>query len=192
MYFPEPNPAVDPRAGDLLISEPFLSDPNFERTVIYLCEHSKEGSVGFVLNNKTDASLREVWDGVLRDGFPLFTGGPVAQDSIHFLHRLPVLAEDSVPLDAGIYWGRDFEQAIHMINAGDLLPQDIRFFLGYAGWAAGQLKNELTAKTWIVLKAPTQEMIFDWDNQALWKACLQRMGGKYRLMSNHPKDPRLN
>lgn len=182
---------VEPQRGDILISEPYLPDPNFERTVVYLCEHDENGTFGFVLNRKAKANLSEIIEGTSSEA-SIFVGGPVQQDSLHFLHRNQDLASTSKKIAHDTYWGGDFDLLIEMINAGSLNPKDVRLFLGYSGWDIGQLEREMEENSWIILKGATQEMIFDWDNHDLWKECLKTMGGKYRLMSNYPKDPRMN
>lgn len=181
-----------PEKGDLLISEPYLPDPNFERTVVFLCEHDENGTFGFVLNNKAHVELGEIMDEVGSYPAKLFVGGPVEHDTLHFLHREPLLANSSREVVPGIYWGGDFNQLTDMMNTKSVKETDLKFYIGYSGWAEGQLLEEMKAKSWIVMKGTKPEMIFDWDNQDLWKACLKTMGGKYRLMSNYPKDPRMN
>ena len=181
-----------PQRGDLLISEPYLPDSNFERTVIYLCEHDENGTFGFVLNKRAQVKLGDVIDEVANNQSELYVGGPVQQDTLHFIHRDRHLAEKSKLVGGGIYWGGDYDLLLNMLNTQSIEANDVRFFLGYSGWAEGQLDDELKENSWIILKGASQEMIFDWDNQELWKACLKSMGGKYRLMSNYPKDPRMN
>ena len=182
---------ITPAKGDLLISEPYLPDPNFERTVIYLCEHDEQGTLGFVLNKKAQVRLSDVVDEVSYAA-DIFIGGPVQQDTLHFIHRDPEMAKSSLMVMNDVYWGGDYDVLLERLNTKSIYPEDIRFFLGYSGWSAGQLMDEMKAKSWIVLKGASQEMIFDWNNQELWKECLKTMGGKYRLMSNYPKDPRMN
>ncbi|WP_425391076.1 YqgE/AlgH family protein [Ekhidna sp.] len=183
---------IKPQKGDLLISEPYLPDPNFERTVVFLCEHDENGTFGFVLNKSANLVLGEIVDEVGDYPGKVFLGGPVERDTLHFVHREPELVSSSREVVNGVYWGGDFNKLTEMMNVRSIQPEDIRFFVGYSGWAAGQLMDEMKAKSWIVLKNTTPEMIFDWDNQDLWKECLKTMGGKYRLMSNYPKDPRMN
>lgn len=182
---------IEPTKGDLLISEPYLPDPNFERTVIYLCEHDDNGTFGFVLNKKAQVRLSDVVDEVSFEA-DIFIGGPVQQDTLHYLHRDIELAASSLVVLNDIFWGGNYDLLLKKLNTKSILEKDIRFFLGYSGWAPGQLMDELKAKSWIVLKGASQEMIFDWNNQELWKECLKTMGGKFRLMSNYPKDPRMN
>ena len=181
-----------PERGDLLISEPYLPDPNFERTVVYLCEHDENGTFGFVLNRKANVRLGDVVDEASNFEADLYIGGPVQKDTLHFLHRSEQLAKPSPAVKNDVYWGGDYELMLKLLNTKSISPKDIRFFVGYSGWAEGQLADELRENSWVVLKGASQEMIFDWDNQELWKACLKTMGGKYRLMSNYPKDPRMN
>ena len=183
---------VEPERGDLLISEPYLPDPNFERTVILMCEHDDNGSFGFVLNKKANVKLPDVIDDVGDYYAELFIGGPVQQDTLHFVHRNENLSEKSSELIDKVFWGGNFDELLALINTKAIYQQDIRFFMGYSGWSSGQLMEEMKAGSWIVMKNVNAEMIFDWDNQELWKECLKSMGGKFRLMSNYPKDPRLN
>ncbi len=182
---------IEPERGDLLISEPYLPDPNFDRTVVYLCEHDENGTFGFVLNKQAQIKVSDVVDEVSYEA-DLFVGGPVQQDTLHYLHRDPILSESAIMVKNDIFWGGNYELLLEQLNTKSIAAQDIRFFVGYSGWAPDQLMDEMKAKSWIVLKGATQEMIFDWDNQALWKECLKTMGGKFRLMSNYPKDPRMN
>ncbi len=183
---------VTPAKGDLLISEPYLPDPNFERTVILLCEHDENGSFGFVLNKQANVLVKDVVDDLEEVHTNPFIGGPVEQDTLHFIHRSEVLSVTSKKIVDGAYWGYDFDELVESIKLGVVKDQDVHFFLGYSGWSPGQLMDEMKAKSWIVFKNATAEMIFDWGNQDLWEACLKKIGGKYRLISNYPKDPRLN
>lgn len=183
---------ITPEKGDLLISEPYLPDPNFERTVILLCEHDENGTFGLVLNKKAHVKIGEMIDEAGDFPADVLIGGPVQQDTLHFIHRIADLADSSQRIAEGVYWGGDFVRLTEMLNTRIIQPTDIRFYVGYSGWGDKQLLNEMKAKSWIVLKKANAEMIFDWDNQELWKACLKAMGGKYRLISTYPKDPRMN
>ena len=178
--------------GDLLVSEPFLDDANFERSVILMCEHNEEGSLGFVLNKPSLLTLEDVLEEA--SGFEqlLYTGGPVQQNTLHFVHRLPQLADGSNDLGENLFWGGDFEQLLSMINTRQLEAEDIRFFIGYSGWSPGQLGSELDSDAWIVYKQTSGNQVFDVPPERLWQEVLRTMGGKYRMFSNYPVDPRLN
>lgn len=183
---------IEPERGDLLISEPYLSDPNFDRTVILLCEHDENGSFGFVLNKPAKSNLSELIEEV--DGFDadVHVGGPVQQNTLHFLHRSPAKLSGDKEIINGIFWGIDFDGLLTSINTKMVSENDLKFFVGYSGWSEGQLMDELRAKTWIVYKKATPELVFETNAEELWKEALKNMGGKYRIISNYPTDPRLN
>ncbi len=187
-----PEVFLPPAKGDLLISEPFLPDPNFERSVILLCEHNAEGSLGFVLNKPTDLKLQDALDEVSDFDKTLYTGGPVQRDTLHFIHKSAVLADRAEHLGNGIYWGGDFEKLLTMMNTRQISPEELKFFVGYSGWAAGQLEAELKQNSWIVCKAASEQQVFRMSPDMLWRQILASMGGKFKMYSNYPIDPRLN
>ncbi|MGB8192427.1 MAG: YqgE/AlgH family protein [Chitinophagaceae bacterium] len=178
-------------AGILLIADPFLKDPNFMRTVVFLCEHQEEGSFGFVLNRNYDYSLNELVSGLDDLKIPVFYGGPVQIDTIHFLHQYPDLIPGGFEVTDGIYWGGDFETAINLIRNKEIDPQRIRFFIGYSGWGSGQLSDELKEKSWLTVQA-NRKIIFHKETDEIWKESLRLLGGEYEMMINFPIDPQLN
>ncbi len=181
-----------PRKGDLLISEPYLPDPNFERTVIFLCEHDENGSLGFVLNKKSKAVVNDLMDELDSFNADIFVGGPVQRNTLHFLHKGNIDLDADVKVVDGIHWGMDFEGLLEKINTRQVDEQDLKFFVGYSGWSPGQLLEELKEKTWIVCKCANQDLVFDTDPEDLWSVVLKNMGGKFKVMANYPRDPRLN
>ena len=183
---------IEPQKGDLLISEPFLADPNFSRTVIFLCEHNEEGSFGFVLNKPAKVGLNELIEGVGEREDKIFVGGPVQQNALQFIHRNEGLIEGGVEVIDGLFWGGDFEQMLTMMEGKLIKPDDIKFFIGYSGWAGGQLKGELEMNSWIISRSVDIDQIFNTDVESLWKEVLNTMGGKYKIVANFPVDPRLN
>ena len=192
MDFKYYNKNIKPEKGDLLISEPFLPDPNFQRTVVLICEHGADGSFGFVLNKPSLIQGGDILEGF--DGFDstLYLGGPVQQDTLHFIHRQVPEMEGGVDIGEGLQWGGNFEQLMLLIKSGELDLRQFKFFLGYSGWGEGQLEEELEENSWIVYKSATAEDIFDTQADVLWRKCLKKMGGKYKIISNYPTDPRLN
>ncbi|UII25623.1 YqgE/AlgH family protein [Fulvivirga maritima] len=180
-----------PEKGSLLISEPFLPDPNFERTVVLLCEHNEEGSFGFVLNKPSTVLLDEIMEDVNDFSEKVYIGGPVQQDTLHFVHREENI-EGGVPIAEGLYWGGNFEQLLSMINTKQVSGNDFRFFVGYSGWSEGQLKNELDADSWIVANYANEQLVFNTPEDELWKVVLKELGGRFNVYSNYPTDPRLN
>jgi putative transcriptional regulator len=182
---------VDIAAGKILIADPFLRDPNFMRTVIFVCEHQQEGSVGFVLNKQYDQVLGDLLLDLEESTFPVYFGGPVQLDTIHFLHRRPELVTGGYEVTDGIYWGGDFQAVVSLLKEGNLTANDIRFFIGYSGWGEGQLAEEMKQKSWITSEA-TNELIFAKNADETWKIALKNLGGEYVQMVNYPIDPQLN
>ena len=182
----------NPKRGDLLISEPFLPDPNFERTVILLCEHDEHGSFGFVLNKPSTVKFNDVVEEAIDFEEHLFIGGPVQQDTLHFIHRSIDQLDSGKEIGEDIYWGGKFDDLMMLINTKTIVNNDFRFFLGYSGWSEGQLEEELKAKSWIVYRQPSADKIFDLEPKLLWKEALKELGGKFKMFSNYPVDPRMN
>lgn len=182
---------VDMAPGILLISDPFLKDPNFARTVVLLCEHREEGSFGFVLNKTFDQELGDLIKDAEGIRFPVFDGGPVQKDTLHFLHRCPDKIDGGIELVDGIFWGGNFDDVLLLLKEKSIQQKDIRFFLGYSGWGEGQLDGELREKSWITRQANIP-LVFNLNVQQLWKKALLDMGGEYSQMTNYPTDPQLN
>jgi putative transcriptional regulator len=182
---------IEPASGILLISDPFLKDPNFMRTVVFLCEHQEQGSFGFVLNRKYENTIDELIPELEGHKIPLFYGGPVQMDTIHFLHQYPAEIPGGQEVMKGVYWGGDFDKVVEMIKNDEMNENKIRFFIGYSGWSDGQLKNELDEKSWLTVKA-TRKLVFHNDYKEIWKDSLKQLGGEYEIMINFPIDPQLN
>jgi putative transcriptional regulator len=179
-----------PAAGKLLISEPFMGDDNFERTVILLCEHNENGSFGLILNQEMPLTLLDVISDTYSEQ-PIFSGGPVQLDTLHFLHRLGHEVEQTIEVTKGVYWGGNFDYVKTALNYRNQPHADIRLFVGYSGWEAGQLQNEVNRNAWYISEADAA-LIFDTPTKNVWRETLRRMGGNYRVISNYPTDPRLN
>ena len=182
---------ISPSKGILLIANPFLKDPNFSRTVIFLCEHTEEGSFGFVLNKKFPKPLEELVPDLNITNFPVYQGGPVQRDALHFLHQYPQLISGSEEVMENVYWGGNFESLLINLKNNDINKERLRFFIGYSGWSEGQLDDELKEESWLTVKA-TRKLIFDTKPEDIWKNSLKHLGGNYEMMINFPIDPQLN
>lgn len=182
---------INPGPGILLIADPFLKDPNFMRTVVFLCEHQDEGSFGFVLNRSYDYTLDELVNGLDDLKLPVYYGGPVQMDTIHFLHQYPEQIPGGYEIAEGIFWGGDFDIAIKLIRDGSIDLKRIRFYIGYSGWGSGQLNDELKEKSWLTVQA-NRKIIFHKQTDEIWKESLKLLGGDYEMMINFPIDPQLN
>ncbi|NJB82870.1 YqgE/AlgH family protein [Wenyingzhuangia aestuarii] len=182
---------LKPSKGRLLIAEPsILGDVSFNRSIILLTEHSHDSSIGFIMNKPLGYSLKDLIPEVNCD-FKVYQGGPVEQDNLYFIHKIPNLLHNSIEVTDGIYWGGDFSQLSNLLNEGLVKSDDIRFFLGYSGWGQGQLNYELESESWFVTENKHKN-IFNTAPKSLWKDHLMKLGGKYQIWANAPGNPSLN
>ena len=182
---------LKPSTGILLIAEPFLKDTNFMRTVVLLCDHQEDGSIGFVLNKHIAHTLDEIIPELEGIKIPVYFGGPVQADTLHFLHVCPDQIPGSQAVTDGIYWGGDFGMVKDLLRKNKLDHRNIRFYVGYSGWGNNQLNEELKGESWITAMAK-QDLVFNYDIEDIWKESLKLLGGDYSLMTNFPVDPQLN
>lgn len=181
-----------PEAGDLLISEPFLQDENFVRSVVLLCEHNAEGSFGLVINKPSILKLGELIEELSFLEKEVFVGGPVEQNTLHFIYLGDSQLEGSISLGKNLWWGGDFDSLVEKLKTGLFNPDSIRFFLGYSGWGESQLKDELDEETWIICRSDIDLHTFEYTPEELWRNLLKNMGGEFKVIANYPLDPRLN
>ncbi len=179
------------KAGELLIADPFLKDPNFMRTVVLLCDHQPEGTIGFVINRKFDKTVGELISNLETCSFPVYYGGPVQTDTVHFLHTCPALIPNGLEIGNGIYWGGDFDQVAVLLRNNELAQHMIRFYIGYSGWGEGQLELEINEKTWLTTEGNPQ-LVFHPNVSLIWQEALRQMGGEYEQLIHYPLDPQLN
>ena len=185
---------TDLSSGILLLSDPFLKDPNFIRSVIFLCDYTAEnGAFGFVVNKTFDHEIGDLIEGAEGIHFPVYEGGPVQKHTLHFLHQRPDMVTGGQEITSGIFWGGDFSLVLELLREDRLTKTDIRFFLGYSGWDQGQLEGEIKEKSWIARPA-NAKLVFtpSQDIPQLWKTALKELGGEYGQMVNYPIDPQLN
>jgi len=183
---------IPPSSGCLLISEPFLQDENFVRSVILLCDANEKGSFGLVLNKLSMFKLGDLLEEMSYLESEVYVGGPVEQDTLHFIYCGEKMLEGSVQLAPRLWWGGDFSELVAKQKSGLLDKKNFRFFIGYSGWSEGQLDAELEQKSWIVCNNHFTQHIFFSDPDELWRDILKNMGGEYQVLANYPIDPRLN
>lgn len=182
---------LEPSAGKVLIAEPLLLDGIFGRSVVLLVEHNEEGSMGYVLNKNSGFTIQQLLPKFKNFYTPVFLGGPVATNTLHFIYRSkePLLNSKQVAPD--IFWGGDIDELNSLLKKGQINEKDIRFFIGYSGWGKNQLKSELSKHYWVVSEAET-EQIFEEDPKALWKRSVVLLDKKYHFWLNVPANPSLN
>ena len=179
-------------SGNLLVSEPFLSDDYFSRSVIFLCDHTPEGSFGFVLNKYVDTKISDFVDGFPDLDTRISIGGPVDMSNLFYIHSLGELVNGCVKTSNGLFVGGDFNDIKKILTEDNSAVEKIRFFIGYSGWDKGQLASELETKSWIVLNNISIEEILDSSNDDIWQDSMESLGGKFELMSKFPINPSDN
>jgi putative transcriptional regulator len=180
------------KKGQLLVAEPsIIGDISFNRSVILLAEHNKEGSVGFILNKPLKYTIKDLVPNIDAN-FKIYNGGPVEQDNLYFIHNVPELITNSIEISSGIFWGGDFELTRSLINEGKIKKDNVRFFLGYTGWETMQLENEMETNSWIIAENLYQNKIIGKSTTDFWKEKILELGGDYIIWSNAPENPLLN
>src|SRR5512133_234434 len=157
----------DTLAGSLLLAHPSMRDPNFRRSVVLMSAHNAEGAMGVVLNLPLHKRLGDLsGDFALGPlaGIPLFNGGPVQSDQL-------VLAAWQTREDGfRLHFGTDPDKALPLLGEEGT---HVRGFLGYSGWSAGQLENEMKLRTWIVADVP-EDLLTQAQDESLWRNVLGR------------------
>ncbi len=183
------------RSGQLLIAEPFMQDPNFKKSVVLLCQyHPDEGAFGLILNQPLPVKLKDILDlDDIPDAFRLFRGGPVDHHHLFFVHRAPHLIEGGLPIQDNLYLGGYFEKVRRLLLEGALTVRDIKFFVGYSGWGAGQLEQELSINSWIIDSA-TEKDVFEsrLSEERYWRNVLRRKGKMFEYLATLPDSPIQN
>ena len=183
---------LKPKKGRLLISEPSMEDANFFRSVILLAVHNENESVGFVLNQPTKIKVHHLIEQFPKSDFPIYIGGPVERNSLHYIHTLGTKIEGSQKIMEGLYWGGDFEIVKQMVKNKEVDNDSIRFFAGYSGWDKDQLISEVRENSWIIVPSDKECCMKLSSNKELWSSFIKKMDAKYAIWTNLPADPFLN
>ncbi|MBL7971333.1 MAG: YqgE/AlgH family protein [Prolixibacteraceae bacterium] len=182
---------VDPKQGNILIAEPFLSGSYFNRSIIILASYDEKGAIGFILNKRVDYPVEDLLTDFPDFDADIHIGGPVGTDSIYFIHTLGDVIPGSVLIKENLYWGGDFETLKQQIRLGLVNREQVRFFLGYSGWDAGQLEEEIKENSWLVADV-SEANLMNIDENLMWVESVRAMGGKYTMWENYPENPSLN
>jgi len=178
-------------AGSILIAQPFMGDNYFKKSVVVICEYRPDGAVGFILNKTVEMNICD-----LVSDFPEFDatvnfGGPVATDTIHYIHNVGDLLDGSTEIVKGVYWGGDFEKLKFLVRSELIKPANIRFFVGYSGWDEGQLEEELNTKSWVG-DHMYANYAFKEKQEKLWNTVLNNKGEIYTVIAQMNDVPSLN
>ncbi|MDH5654985.1 MAG: YqgE/AlgH family protein [Spirochaetia bacterium] len=189
--------------GYFLISESNMSDPNFYQTVVLILEHNHEGAFGLVVNRCSKLTLGDVMPDYQNErGYscPIYVGGPVQQEYIFVLHSdVPGVenSESSIKPVEGVVFEPSFRKLENYFNVDywKTLPiedrPDIHIFLGFSGWAPGQLENEMKQGAWVIHKASAR-IVFHKNPEEGWKDALRDKGGIYKIFADSKQSPHLN
>lgn len=196
-------PAPDTLVGQLLVATPQLADPNFARRVILVLDHGVHGALGVVIDRPGGVAVDQLlprWHALATAPAELFTGGPVARNSLIGLVRLASrdVGTDGAPgRPDGWRLLVDDERPIGTVDlnadpadsAGSIVGA--RLFSGYAGWETDQLEDEIAEGSWYVVRAEARDPISA-DPEGLWRRVLKRQGGALGLLAGYPADPAYN
>lgn len=169
--------------GKVLLAEPFMLDTNFKRSVVLMCEHEDDGSLGFILNKSLKMKINELISDFPDIDSTVCYGGPVQTDTIHYIHNAGHLFEDSQEIMPGVYWGGDFEKLKALITTELITKENIRFFIGYSGWSESQLKEELKLGSWVVADM-NLNYLFKVGEKNLWSKVMQHKGDVFSVIAN--------
>ena len=182
---------LNPAIGNVLIAEPFMNDFYFRRSVILLIDHNEKGSLGVIFNKRLTIPFNEIVQGFPEFNADVYLGGPVETDRIFFIHTIGEMIPDSYKISDGLYWSGNINVLKSMIKMDLIKPHEIRFYVGYAGWDSGQLRNELKANTWLVGKFSSKQLLTTMPGK-MWKSFVRQMGKRYMLWDKFPVNPSEN
>jgi putative transcriptional regulator len=118
-------------------------------------------------------------------------GGPVAPDTLHYFHTLGEQIPKSVHVYRNIYWGGDIDTIRTLISFNRIKKEQIRFFLGYSGWSAGQLERELKENSWVIARMGSEAVMTNRGSDT-WRKVLRSFNNKYRIWADFPESPEMN
>ncbi len=179
------------KPGEILIAKPFLQDDYFKRTIIYTVEHNSTGSLGFVLNKPHGLWLKDIFPHLKNGNFPLFEGGPVSPNQLFYTHTIGLKLSDSIKIAEGVFWGGNFFELSQMIENNELNPNEIRFYIGYSGWSAGQIDVEMEKEMWFIRPANYKELLKS-NSEQMWATELNKINPGFKAFSDFSFDPSLN
>ena len=180
--------------GSFLIANPVLPDPNFSRTVVLLCNHNDEGSFGLVINRNSGMKSTEVFGGSeLLAGYEadVFIGGPVSPSQAFYLIRSFGPMPGMEQVCPGVHMGMSWEALEEVLPDLPNPNENIRFYMGYSGWASGQLAGEMDQRSWLTCDAQDQ-FVFNSREQNIWPEVVRSLGKQYEYLLQAPVDPRNN
>ena len=179
--------------GNLLISTPnILSDYYFKRSIVLITEVNDKEVIGLIINKEQDYNLKDIDTSVKEKKIKVFSGGPVKQDNLFFIHNEPKIIKNSRFCYDNLFFGGDYEELIKIINNKVFdWKNKVKFFSGYSGWTLEQLNEEIKEGSWII---DTKKNINVFENNVkyLWKNKIKKSSSEFKIWLNAPNDPQDN
>ena len=183
----------EPQRGALLIAKPTVDDTCFSRAAIITVNHSKRGSMGLIINKPSGLTLNEAIDGLLTDeDIPLYLGGPVNTELLFYIHTLGDIITGAKPIGNGMFVGGSYDAMKRYINSGAPVNGNVKFMLGYSGWAASQLNAEIGMHDWAVSYDVDTAVVLSNHHEDIWQQLVTRLGERYKMWKNWPSDLSMN
>ena len=191
---PDSSPYTIPPGG-FLAAWPDLVDPNFFHRVLVVCQHGDAGAYGLVVNDPLEQTTRDLMPSHPIFGsldFPVFRGGPVQTSTLQYLHRIPRELPGAAPVTDEVWIGGDFDALARFVERNpERALGEVRLFLGYSGWGAGQLEEELRGGSWVPAACGPEEVFSD-DPAGAWQRVLRGLGDVGQGLADLPPDPEWN
>lgn len=162
-----------------------MLDPHFKRASVLLCEHTDEGSLGFIMNKPIEMSVDRLVGDFPEFEAQVYYGGPVATDTLHYIHNVGNLLEDSIKVCRGVYWGGQFDKLKFLIESKLVKKKNIRFFVGYSGWSEGQLAEEMEYGSWVTADMHANYLFKD-SSKNLWHKIMRNKGDTFSVIAELP------
>ena len=143
--------------------------------------------MGVILNKPLQTKIDELIDEFPSFDSEVFFGGPVQMDTVHYLHNVGDLLEESIEVCRGVFWGGDFEKLKFLVAQELIKPHQIRFFVGYSGWSEGQLTDELNYGSWVLANMDAN-YVFKSEPETLWQSIMENKGSTYSVIAQMPED----
>jgi putative transcriptional regulator len=180
------------KSGTYLYADPFLDEPPFRRSVVFLALHNHTGSVGFMLQKQMAFELNQLIKEPINSYFPVYYGGPVNTDSLFYIHNLGDQIPGGKVITDNLRLGGDFNSLLVALESGNLTQQNIKFFVGYTGWSAGQLEDEMQEKSWIVAEENPSVLWQQPKYARMWMDKMKSLGPPYSIWGGYSAVPSFN
>ncbi|MBD5283868.1 MAG: YqgE/AlgH family protein [Bacteroides sp.] len=186
---------IEIRRGDLLLANPFLKQPDFYRSAVLILEKDANGGfLGLTLNKPTRLLMQDLFD-LPEEALDVevYSGGPVDENRLFMLHRLgSEKVEGSIEIANGIFVGGQLTDIARAVTGGAALTGDMRFFIGYAGWAKGQLEDEIEGNFWAISRDYDPALLLTGSGPDYWREEVTNLGDRYRSWLMIPENPSDN